>query len=149
LLPLVLNDDRAARARTLALRWYEKGIRADAPVDKLLSFFVAIEALVTAFADQNGPVPQEQERRSRLDEVRARLMNLGAHGKGLWKAARALGLARMVETTLAERFDFYVDKRGLNPDLKKRRRARALRSASREGLPVWSTPRLPAGFSSV
>lgn len=53
----LLSNTRAARARVLALRLYERAIRANIPVEELLFYVFAIEVIVSAHAADHGPIP--------------------------------------------------------------------------------------------
>jgi hypothetical protein len=64
-LGVLLNDGRIRRAITFALRWYEKGIRTTALTDAVLAHVTAIEAIVTAYAADKGPLPAAGERQQK------------------------------------------------------------------------------------
>lgn len=99
-------DEPMARARVISLRWYERARRASAPLDKLLSFFIGIETLVTAFAKINAPLPIEQERGKEDDAILALLKKLG-------KKVVARVAQRIRGASIREQFAFYAEKHGL------------------------------------
>lgn len=99
-------DEPMARARVISLRWYERGRRASAPLDKLLSFFIGVETLVTAFAKIHAPLPIEQERGKEDDAILALLKKLGK--KIVGRVAQ-----RIRGASLREQFAFYSEKHGL------------------------------------
>lgn len=70
-------DEPLGRARIIALRWYERGGRAEAPLDKLLSFYIGVETLVSAYAKLHAPLPIEQQRKAEDDEILKRVGPLG------------------------------------------------------------------------
>jgi hypothetical protein len=62
-------DEPLGRARIIALRWYERAQRAEAPLDKLLSFFIGVETLVQAYATLHAPLPIEKQRKGEDDAI--------------------------------------------------------------------------------
>lgn len=58
-----------ARSVVISLRWYERGLRSTAPLDMLLSFFIGIETLVSAYAKANAPIPVEKVRAPENDAI--------------------------------------------------------------------------------
>lgn len=102
----LLQTDRLGRARTLSFRWFERGLRAEAPLDRVLSFFIAIETLVSANAKEHAPLPVEQRREPE---------NLK-----MLEACKALGDAvlerlrnRLYGATIAERFAYFAESHGM------------------------------------
>lgn len=95
------------KSLVVALRWYEKGMRASSPADKLLSFFVGIEAVITAHANEYGPLPVQRERKERRKKL---LPILKPHVDGetyQWFSNAA------VSVSLKDRLRVYVAHRGL------------------------------------
>ena len=105
-LGLLLRADRLSRARTLSFRWFERGLRAEAPLDRVLSMFIALETLVSAYSKEHSPLPVEQGRKpenlSILDACKA----LG--GPVLERLRN-----RLAGATITERFAFFAESRGL------------------------------------
>lgn len=99
-------DGPVARARVISLRWYERGLRSTGPLDMLLSFFIGIETLVSAYAAANSPIPVEQDRSGENAAVLERLRALGT--KVVSRVA-----ARIRGRSLREEFAFYAQKHGL------------------------------------
>jgi len=131
LLPLLSSDDRESRARLLALHWFERGVRAFEPLDRLLSFFIGIETIVNAFAADNGPVPEEIEREGRLNTLLARIAE--EVEKGTYGRLRQ----KLLEPSLNERFRFFANHHGLSPEDEETFRAVArARSEAVHGEPV-------------
>jgi len=111
LLPLVLADSRMGRARSVALRWYERGIRSEGELDKIIAFFIGVEALVNAFAAEYGPLPEVSERSKRYGEVLRVLAQSG-------DPATSNQLAqKLLQPTLAERFRFCAAQHSWNEDI--------------------------------
>lgn len=108
LLPLLLQEGRLSKSRLLGLRWYEKGLRSDSPVDKLLSFFIGMETLVSSFCAEHGELPEEASRRGQwvpiFDELKGRV----------GKNERNRALAQIVRASLAERVKFFLMRHGLD-----------------------------------
>jgi hypothetical protein len=101
-------DDPIAQARVLALRWYERGSRASAPLDKLLSFYIGVETLVQAFATQNAPLPVEKARTSENVQIQKLIASAKLDKKVLDRVANRLSGA-----SLREQFDFFASEHGL------------------------------------
>ena len=106
ILPTLLQDGRMARTRLLALRWYERGIRSANLVDKLLAFFIGIEAIIAAYATENGPIPATTKRQSRLNELLRRLSK-NLEDKNFLKQRTN----QIVGASLGENFRFYGEQR--------------------------------------
>jgi hypothetical protein len=107
-LPALRGDGRMANALTLALRWYEHGNRGETVLDEFLSYFVGIEAIVTAHATEHGPLPEVEKRQAYYEGVEQDLARVVGGDKGLLKRLRD----KLVEPALADRFSFYVGNRG-------------------------------------
>lgn len=99
-------DGPIARSRVISLRWYERGLRSTAPLDMLLSFFIGIETLVSAYAAANSPIPAEQGRAAENEAILERAEALGK--KVLSRLA-----GRLRGRTLREEFAFYSQQHGL------------------------------------
>jgi hypothetical protein len=102
-------DEPIARARVISLRWYERGLRASAPLDKLLSFFIGVETLVAAFAKNNAPLPVEQARKPEDDKILQLIKKLG--GNVVSRVAQ-----RIRGASLREQFAYYAQAHGLGAD---------------------------------
>ncbi|MDP9363068.1 MAG: hypothetical protein M3Q10_02350 [Chloroflexota bacterium] len=107
----LLGNDRMNRACTLALHWYERGIRASTPLDQLISYFVAIEALVNAFAREHGPVPEVEARKKRYGPALKKLLKDKVDEVTYGRLQQELSNAKM-----RDRFAFYAARRGLAPE---------------------------------
>lgn len=106
LLPWILGDERRHRSRTLALRWYQKGLADTDPVDQFFAFFIGMETIVNSFAADHGPLPEVRERHDKFEaEIKV--------GPAITTEEKALLLQRLSEATLTERFRFYVQRHGL------------------------------------
>ncbi len=99
-------DGPVARARVISLRWYERGLRSTAPLDILLSFFIGIESLVSAYASAKSPIPAEQERAAENHAILERVKALGK--KVLNRVAQ-----RIRGRSIREEFAFYARQHGL------------------------------------
>lgn len=131
ILPFLLGDDRSARARTLALRWYEQAIRATSPLDELLSYFIGIETVVNAYAADHGPVAEAIDRRTRFDALLQRL------SEEFDDETVGLVTQRLVQPTLMERFKLYVLRHGWEQFLVEHfRRLAGIRNDAFHGNPV-------------
>lgn len=97
-----------AASVALACRWYEHGVRAETNVDRLLSFFVGIEAIINGFAAEHGPLPIAQQRRRRF---RARRRDLLAALDGDERIFNRV-FNYLIDATKAERFAFFAEQRG-------------------------------------
>jgi len=104
----LLGDDRMSRACTIALHWYERGIRASTPLDQLISYFVGIEALINAFAKEHGPIPEVESRKKRYAPALKKLLKGKVDEATYGRLHQALGQA-----SAHDRFAFYVARRGL------------------------------------
>ena len=111
LLPLVLADSRMSRARSVALRWYERGIRSEGELDKIIAFFIGVESLVNAFAAEYGPLPEVSERSTRYEEV-LRILAQSSDPTTSNQLSQ-----RLLQPTLTERFRFYVARHSWNEDV--------------------------------
>lgn len=99
-------DEPLGRARIIALRWYERAQRAEAPLDKLLSFFIGVETLVQAYAKLHAPLPIEQERKEEDDAITKLAGQLG-------KKVRDR-VARLIRgASIREQFAFFAAKHHL------------------------------------
>jgi hypothetical protein len=67
-LPSLIQNDDMTRSVMLALRWYEKGVTSELPVDILLAHLIGVEALVTAYSAMHGPVPDAVTRHEKWRE---------------------------------------------------------------------------------
>jgi hypothetical protein len=131
ILPLLLGDERVKRARAFALRWYERGIRAATRLDELLSYFIGVETLVSAYAADHGPVAEAIDRKSRFDVLVDRLSG------EFDRDTLALVAQRLVQPTVTERFKFYVIRHGWDESLVDDfRRLAELRNDALHGNPV-------------
>lgn len=107
ILPSLLGGDRSRRACALALRWYERGIRTTTPLDKLVSYFIGIEAIINAHAaSHDSLLPEARAREERFGPVLERLA--GDFDRNTLQQVRQ----RLVQTTLKERFGFYAIQHG-------------------------------------
>jgi hypothetical protein len=94
-------DEPLGRARIIALRWYERAQRAEAPLDKLLSFFIGVETLVQAYAKLHAPLPIEQQRKAEDDEI---VKLVGPLGKKVSDR-----VARLIQgASIREQFAFFA-----------------------------------------
>jgi hypothetical protein len=130
-LPLLLGEDRSKRARALALRWYERAIRASTPLDKLLSCITGIETIVNAYAADHGPIPESIERRQKFNIL---LQSLSSEFDS---ETLSMVSQRLVDPTLTERFRFYVVQHGWDESLVEQfRHVVRLRNKAPHGDPV-------------
>jgi hypothetical protein len=107
-LPALDHNGRRVKALALALRWYERGCRGETALDRLLAYFVGIEAVVTAFAIEQGPLPEVAERQEQYEAIEADLDRLVSGDKITLKKLRD----KLVEPALADRFRFYATQQG-------------------------------------
>jgi hypothetical protein len=95
-----------ARARGLALRWYERGVSGRTAVDKLLAFHTGVEVLINSYARHTGPptpvVERERDLGPMVDEC----------FKHLDPDARARLRDRLIQASASERFHHYAERHG-------------------------------------
>ena len=110
-LPKLIGDGKSTRGLNLALQMYEKCIRSDVPVDKLLAAVTGIEALVDSYASQYGPIPEEVERRESftglLEQIQQEF-DSETYGRLT---------ERIISTTITERVRFYVQRHSVDETL--------------------------------
>lgn len=109
LLDRLTRDGPTARARTISLRWYERGLRATEPLDMLLSFFIGVETLVAAYAKANAPIPVEIARKPENDEILEKIKTMGQ--KVMTRVSQ-----RIRGASIRDQFDFYAQKHGLGAE---------------------------------
>jgi hypothetical protein len=109
LLARLSADGPVARSVVISLRWYERGLRATAPLDMLLSFFIGIETLVSAYAKANAPIPVETARAPENDAIIKKIRTLGQ--KVVDRVSQ-----RLRGTSNRDQFDFYSQKHGLGAE---------------------------------
>lgn len=102
----LLGDGRRQRALILALRWYERSVRIETPLDKLLACVTGIETIVNAYVEQNGPVPESLERAEKLEGLRVDIV------REFGSLFGPIVCQRIQDPTLAERFRFYASAQG-------------------------------------
>ena len=112
-LPRLEETTRVATALSVALRWYERGQRGDTPLDELMSYFIGIESILTAYWQQHESPEEAQKRRKRYDRIEDELLRLLDGDTAALKRLRD----KMVEPTLPERMRFYVAERGWEPEV--------------------------------
>lgn len=114
LLPTLLQNDKASRACRLALRWYEHGLRAGNPIDRLLAHFIGIEALLNSYARRMGPSPQLQTIEKRFADWLTTLPAPLDPGIEQWFRRTA------VRVVLADHLAFYIAEHNWEPELNER-----------------------------
>lgn len=109
--PAVAAAVAEEHALAIALRWYEQGVRVRAPLDKLLAFYVGVEAIVTEYGARNGPLPVTEQRREQhgplLEDLAARVPPDTLNSIK----------SRLIEPSIMDRFRFYVERRRLDEGL--------------------------------
>lgn len=125
-------EGRIERARLLSLHWYERALRSTDAADTVLACFVGIEALITAYAAEHGPIPVETDRQRQYEE--------------LFRLAEPLGPAmikrlheRLVPSSLTEQFAFYAEQRGLGAEVRTFRDIKDIRDRLIHGDQVEAT----------
>jgi len=109
LLGSLVGAGSEGRARAIALRWYERGLRSDEPLDMLLSFHIGVEALVSAFYKVSAPIPAEAAREAENDSILQALKTLGK--KVMGRVAQ-----RISGASIREQFAYYASKQGLGSE---------------------------------
>jgi hypothetical protein len=100
----MLND-----SYLLALQWFERSTYATSHVDRFLGLYVAIEAIVNAHADQQGPIPKIRERKSRYRAVlRTCFKQLDVD-----EVTRMRLLDSLAYASSRDKFEFFVERTGL------------------------------------
>jgi hypothetical protein len=98
---------RIERARLIALRWYERGFRTEDPLDMLLSCYIGMEALVTALAKTDAPIPAETARNNQNEAV---INLIGQLGKTVVDRVTF----RLRGASMREQFTHYAQSRHLS-----------------------------------
>lgn len=106
-----LENGRAARARRIALAWYEKAVRSATPLDSFFAMLVALEALINAYAAEHGPVPEVLEREHTFAKIRDRVAEV-------LDAADVSRLSeRFTQPSFGDRARFYTTAHGWNSEV--------------------------------
>lgn len=93
-------------AYQVTLRLYERGVRDRDPLDSYVSFFFGIEALLNAYADKHGPIPEKQHKKDRLNKLLQSLPQPVARETRSWLRDQ------LHRTTLTENLAFFVSRHG-------------------------------------
>ena len=110
-LSLIANLRNGGKALAVGLRWYEHGVRADSTVDKLLAFYVGLEALLGALAETRGlrsplaDIVQDE----RIPELFASLAE--PHGQAV--VDRLVARLRFVGPSILDMVEFYAREHNL------------------------------------
>ena len=106
-----LDNGRTARARRIALAWYEKAVRSATPLDRFFAMLVALEALINAYAAEHGPLPEVLKREHTFAKIRD-------HVGGVLDASDVSRLSeRFIEPSFGDRARFYMTEHGWNPEV--------------------------------
>jgi hypothetical protein len=124
------------QALSLALHWFERGLRSQTSLDELICYFVGIETVVNTFAKVHGPIKQVEERQKSIGpKLKSRLAG------EVDKEVIARLQASLGQPSLRERFDFYVESRALeHPAVAKFKDLADARNRAFHGEPAGVTP---------
>ena len=113
-LSLVATRGDGRKALAVGLRWYEHGIRSDSPMDRVLAFYVGLEALLGALAEARSlqsPLA-EIAQDERIPELVAPLAEI--HGQAA--VDRLVARLRFAGPSILDMAEFYARERSLGDE---------------------------------
>jgi hypothetical protein len=138
-------NDPMMQALSLALHWFERGIRSQTPLDELICYFVGIETIVNTFAKEHGPIKQVEERQKGIGPKLKSLLTGEVDKDVIARLQDSLG-----QPSLRERFAFYVEFRVLeHPAVAKFKDLADARNRAFHGEPAGVTPDIASDASKL
>jgi len=106
------NAIQTVNPLAIALRWYEKGVRSDTALDKLIAFFIGIEAIISRHAAAHAPLPVTVERQERHRTLLAEIEKTASPDD--YNRIKE----RLLQPTLMDYFNFYASSKDLPNELR-------------------------------